>query len=184
MTIRWNRGLWVYAGSPPGGSAWAVLPLVAWMPAWMLEEEGWFRRKVQVHERVHWCQQRPHMVPAWVAASSLLAWVGWPSGLAGLLAALVVVVLGTLPWLVRYAASPRFRLDVEVEAEAAEKAWLMDEGRWRADQGAIDEYVESHLQTYYGRRPLLGEPPTPMTVEHAFLRALADRGVRVDGGGS
>lgn len=180
MKLTWDAGLWLY--SDLRERAWAVLPGLALMPNWMLERPDWYRAKVQVHERVHWSQQG-----RWCVAGALLVGVGsallWSAlGWSSVGWALAGAVAGWVGWNVRYALSPRTRMRIEVVAEAAEKAWLWREGRWEPTREHVREYAASHLDTYYHRWPLYGDPPTQITVEHHFIRALADRDVRLDAG--
>lgn len=182
MKGTWDRGLFVYWGSPPGNSGWAVFPGFAWMAAWMLEEPSWFRAKAEVHERVHWPQELPYMLVGWLLAFGGTTWIGWPGGWWNLLAGLVAFVLGTAPWMVRYALSPSFRLAVECEAEAAEKNYLHGISRWEPTADAVEAYVSSHLETYYGRWPLFGDAPDRGAVRMRFVRELRRAGVDVPAG--
>lgn len=178
MKLELDGGLWLYSGLRE--RAWAVWPGFALMPIWMLAEPAWFRAKVMAHERVHWRQELPYMLAGWALALGGLTWIGWPGGWWNLLAGLLAFVLGTAPWMVRYALSPAFRMSVECEAEAAEKAYLHGISRWEPTADAIAGYVSSHLEAYYGRRPLLGDAPDRGQVRIRFVRELRAAGVDVD----
>lgn len=178
MKIERDHGLFIYAASPPNDTGWAVLPGVAWMPSWMTERPDWYREKARVHERVHWWRQQIDAVAGGaviVGLVSLIAGVdvGWNT----LLWTVVGAAAGLFAWYLRYGVSPSFRLDVEVEAEAAEKAHLIEDGRWHPTAENIAEYAISHLDNYYGRFPLFGSPPAYADVRSRFRRALAAEGV-------
>lgn len=182
MKIETDAGLFLYAGSPPNGTAWAVFPLFAWMPAWMATEPDWVRAKVRVHEKVHFRQQGwwCGLGAVLVDALSALLWAAF--GWATLLWTALGALSGLIAWYVRYGVSPDFRLDVEVEAEAAEKRWLVERGKWEPTIDNLQAYVTSHLNAYYGRPPLLGTEPPAVKVRRRFVRALVSEGVPVEAG--
>lgn len=183
MRPEFARGLFVYVGDrwiPGDTSAWAILPGLALIESWVRDEPAWYREKVRTHERVHWRQQGLYAGVGLLLAALTSLVSGLPLGWATVASAAVGAAVGWAAWYVRYGVSPGFRLGEEVEAEAAEKAYLVRVGEWRPTSDAIDAYVESHLDTYYGRAPLLGAPPSYLDVRTAFVRALEDEGVRVN----